>query len=331
MLKRVFVSYSSLNAEPVRGLAADIESLGHDAWLDRELSGGQRWWDQILKEIRDCDAFVFAVSAAAADSRACLSELAYAEALGKPVLPITVEPGFAESLLPPAIAELQRVDYTTQDKVAFSALNRALSKRPPAPPSPDIPPEAPPVPASYLFDLKTAIADPGVMSAERQNELLKELRARLGHGHSRADVLALVRQFRRRDDVLVRIDRALAEFEAEVEAGEASAARTGAPGPIPVATPAGVHARSAGARAKAGQHATAEPATAESAGNASVSPAATPIRWMWWIFVIFFGFIGGIVAFVVNREANPRGARKLLIGSVISSLAWMFLSLLAGT
>jgi hypothetical protein len=231
MLKRVFVSYSSLNAEPVRGLAADIESLGHDAWLDRELSGGQRWWDQILKEIRDCDAFVFAVSAAAADSRACLSELAYAEALGKPVLPITVEPGFAESLLPPAIAELQRVDYTTQDKVAFSALNRALSKLPPAPPSPDIPPEAPPVPASYLFDLKTAIADPGVMSAERQNELLKELRARLGHGHSRADVLALVRQFRRRDDVLVRIDRALAEFEAEVEAGEASAARTALPVP----------------------------------------------------------------------------------------------------
>jgi hypothetical protein len=330
MLKRVFVSYSSLNAESVRGLAADIESLGHDAWLDRELSGGQRWWDQILKEIRDCDAFVFAVSAAAADSRACLSELAYAEALGKPVLPITVEPGLAESLLPPALAELQRVDYTTPDKAAFAALNRALSQLPPAPPAPDIPPEAPPVPASYLFDLKTAIVDPAVMSAERQNELLKELRGRLGHGHSRADVLALVRQFRRRDDVLVRIDRALAEFEAEIEAGEASAGRTGASCPIPDATPAGVRARSAGARTGLGQHPTAEPSSAESAGNASLSPAAPPVRWVWWLFVICFGFLGGLVAFFVNRETNPRGARKLLIGSVISSLAWMVLSLLAG-
>src|SRR5207244_3865823 len=84
--------------------------LGHDPWHDKDLSGGQRWWDQILRSIRECDAFVFALSAAAIDSRACLSEYRYAVDLNKPILPILVEGHVPDSLMPPALSELQQLN-----------------------------------------------------------------------------------------------------------------------------------------------------------------------------------------------------------------------------
>src|SRR5690349_10071250 len=53
MSRKVFISYSSSEAGRVRILAQDIQNLGHAVWFDHELSGGQRWWDQILQEIRE--------------------------------------------------------------------------------------------------------------------------------------------------------------------------------------------------------------------------------------------------------------------------------------
>ncbi|MEX2446354.1 MAG: toll/interleukin-1 receptor domain-containing protein [Dehalococcoidia bacterium] len=317
MARKVFLSYSSNNAEGVRVLATDIESLGHTVWYDHELSGGQRWWDHILEEIRTCDALVFAVSAPAADSRACLSELRYAEALGKPVLPVTVERDFAESLLPPSLSQLQRVNYTAQDKVAFAALNRSLASLPEAPPPPAELPEAPPVPASYLFDLKTALDEAGQMAAERQEELLAELRGRLRSGHTHADVLALTRRFRQRQDLLLRIDRLLEEFEAELMAASSAAAPALAQTPPPAA-PAPAPAASF-----ASADAPTDVAPMQPAGNdASTGP---PAPWFWWLVVIFFGLIGGAVAYFVNKDASPAAAKNLLIGGIVSSVIWFFL------
>jgi hypothetical protein len=56
----IFISYNRESEEAVRKLAADLNSLGHDVWFDKDLSGGQAWWDKILAIVRSCDVFVLA-------------------------------------------------------------------------------------------------------------------------------------------------------------------------------------------------------------------------------------------------------------------------------
>lgn len=54
--------------------------------MDQELSGGQVWWAQILEWIRACDVFLCTLAPESLASEACRCELAYAVALGKPIL-----------------------------------------------------------------------------------------------------------------------------------------------------------------------------------------------------------------------------------------------------
>ena len=76
-----FVSYSRRDAKAVEALHADIELAGLSAWFDREVEGGQLWWDVILERIRSCEIFVVALSPDSLASKACQAELAYAVAL----------------------------------------------------------------------------------------------------------------------------------------------------------------------------------------------------------------------------------------------------------
>jgi hypothetical protein len=89
-MRTVFVSYSRNNLEAVSQLVRDLQDVGFNAWHDQTLTGGQRWWDNILASIRDCDIFIFALSQESWESEACRSELEYVVALGKPILPVLV-------------------------------------------------------------------------------------------------------------------------------------------------------------------------------------------------------------------------------------------------
>ena len=64
----VFVSYARRDAEAVARLRSDIERARNGVWIDRELEGGEQWWDQILEHIRSCGLFVFALSEDSAHS-----------------------------------------------------------------------------------------------------------------------------------------------------------------------------------------------------------------------------------------------------------------------
>ena len=83
-MRKVFVSYSRNNLDAVSQLVEDLQAVGINTWHDQTLTGGQRWWDNILASIRDCDIFIFALSPESWESEACRSELAYVVALGKP-------------------------------------------------------------------------------------------------------------------------------------------------------------------------------------------------------------------------------------------------------
>ena len=52
-MSMIFISYNRKNRDTAQRLSNDIESLGHDVWLDQELSGGQAWWDKILEMVRE--------------------------------------------------------------------------------------------------------------------------------------------------------------------------------------------------------------------------------------------------------------------------------------
>jgi hypothetical protein len=103
-MANIFISYNHESDPIAITLGNDIKALGHTVWFDRELSGGQAWWDKILVTVRDCDVFVFILDPEALNSMACKREYEYAAALGKPILPVVVSKEVSTSLLPPALS-----------------------------------------------------------------------------------------------------------------------------------------------------------------------------------------------------------------------------------
>jgi len=152
-MKNVFISYSRDSEAAARTLAGDIEALGHTVWMDNELSGGQSWWDKILATIRDCDVVVVVVDPGSLKSTACKRECGYAAQLGKLILPVLISKEVRTNLLPPALSQIQILDYCEQDKQSALSLGRAFTQLPPSPPLPEQLPEPPDVPMSYLGNL----------------------------------------------------------------------------------------------------------------------------------------------------------------------------------
>lgn len=210
-MKRVFVSYSRRNLEVVTQLIQDLNAVGVNTWHDQTLTGGQRWWDNILQNIRDCDIFVFALSPQSLDSEACKSELSYVAKLGKPILPVLVAEGVNINLLSHPLAEIQVTDCRSGDKQAVFALMKSIFATNAAPALPDPLPEPPTVPLSYMSNLSERIDSSLPMSAQDQITLLFELEQELDDANSRTEVRDLLLRLRRRDDLLAKISNKIDE------------------------------------------------------------------------------------------------------------------------
>lgn len=93
---RFFISYARVNREQVDQLVEILDRSGHDVWIDKEIAGGDDWWQLILDEIEQADVFVFVLSARSSSSMYCQTELRYALDLKKPILPVMIERGLVE-------------------------------------------------------------------------------------------------------------------------------------------------------------------------------------------------------------------------------------------
>lgn len=235
-MRKVFVSYSRTNLEAVSQLVDDLQAVGINTWHDQTLTGGQRWWDNILASIRECDIFIFALSPESWQSEACRSELTYVVGLGKPLLPVLVADGVHLNLLSAPLNEIQVTDYRSRDKGAAFALLRAINSAPAAPPLPDPLPVAPSVPISYLSTLKERIDAPGSLSPQEQNLLFLELEESIAEGRPPNEVRDLLLSLKRRDDLLAKVgtkvDAALRELERKIEVKPAKR-----PAPQPAMSP----------------------------------------------------------------------------------------------
>ena len=146
---RIFLSYSREAGEVTAGLANDLEAMGHTVWYDVELHGGLKWWDSILTEIRLSSVFIFALTNASLRSDACRTELRYALAVQRTILPILLDNDCKLAQLPPPLHALQILSYLSGDRSELLALAAALNTHDANKPLPHPLPEAPALPVSY--------------------------------------------------------------------------------------------------------------------------------------------------------------------------------------
>jgi TIR domain len=202
---KVFLSYSRNDASVAAAVGEDVRQMGNVVWYDREVAGGQSWWNAILGQIRECDLFIFILTPRSLDSQACRSEYAYASALRKRVLPVLCRDGVKINVLPAELSVIQFVDYRSQDKQAAFALVKALQDVPQATPLPDPLPAEPPVPVSYLGDLRSQIEVAQNLTLTEQRDLLYRIKPRLKDPESSDDAQELLRLLRAREDLLASV------------------------------------------------------------------------------------------------------------------------------
>ena len=219
--RKVFLSYSRIDHAVVSDLVGDIEGVGWDLWLDQKLPGGRKWWDEVLRRIRESDVIVFAASRASVNSRACHSELSYAVAVGKPLIGVVVGNEPAAALLTPQFADAPVLRYDDPSKKSFGDLYRALAATPAMRPLPDPLPVSPEVPATYMFDIRSQIQSGEVLTPSDQEQLLGQLRAYAKEGYPEHEVIELANDLHDRDDVTRRLSEELERFIAEVGANSA--------------------------------------------------------------------------------------------------------------
>ena len=193
---KVFMSYTRSDAAIAAKVADQIRGMQHTIWYDREVMGGQAWWDAILRQIRQCDAFIFILTPKSLDSKACRSECNYADQLRRRILPVLCADGVKESLLPPELSKIQYVDYRPRDVQVGIALFMALDAVPEGVPLPEPLPPEPEIPISYLGDLRVQIDSIEKLPAAKQFDLLYEVKRRLKDQEARDDAVDLLHKLR---------------------------------------------------------------------------------------------------------------------------------------
>jgi hypothetical protein len=196
---QLFCSYAREDREGVRALLDGVRHLRHQVWVDERLSGGQAWWDEILAQLRACDAMLIAISPALLESQASALERQYGTRVGKPLLPVMIRPVLAD-LLPPDLAPLQCIDYTQPGSTAAFELAGALYGLPPAGPLPDPLPDPPPVPISYLSGLSDRVRAAN-LSLDDQLAVVARLRTAMERPREREAAVNLLQAMRQRTDL----------------------------------------------------------------------------------------------------------------------------------
>lgn len=232
-----FLSYSRADEALAVSIARDLTDAGVEVWRDERLSGGQSWWNAILAAIREADVLVLVLSARSLDSEPCTRERAYAEALGKSVLPVRVD-GTSPRVAPPSLASQEWTDYRPDDRTSVVHLLRAVYSLPPAPPLPTPLPDPPAVPLSYVNDLSALVHRSEELSAAEQHSVIFQLREGLRDPEEREQCVQLLERLRLRRDLLASVSREIDEVLPASRGAAAPApagARSTGPAPLPEA------------------------------------------------------------------------------------------------
>ncbi|SDD47562.1 TIR domain-containing protein [Geodermatophilus telluris] len=180
----IFLSYARDDEDLVKTMARVFEAARREVWFDHDLRGGDVWWPTILDHIRSCSVFVFALSDRSLESRACLSELDYAERLERPVLPVRVGPVVKQQGNP--LAQRHFVPFRADDAVAaIEVLAAAESSAARCPPLPEPLPPEPPIPGAYVRQISQQV-ESTELTPKAQLDVIAELRRTIAEETDRA-------------------------------------------------------------------------------------------------------------------------------------------------
>ena len=219
-MAKVFISYSRDSQDIVEELVQDLNDDGHETWFDQRLTGGQKWWDTILSEIRQCDIFAAALTPDSVEFPACQRELDYANLLQKPVLPVALSDQVHPEALAHGLAEVHNLVYRRGDKRAFKNLQRAIKKLPEAKPLPDPLPDPPPVPMSYLSTLREQIGTGPELTPKDQSYLVSELRSHFRDGGRPEEIIELLQRLKRRRELRANVALDIDELLGDISRGQ---------------------------------------------------------------------------------------------------------------
>lgn len=122
---KLFLSYARDDADFVHKLAESLrDDAQHQVWGEGRSLSNDRWWEMTLDQIEAAECFIYVLTPRAAASTYCLSELYYALALHKPILPLVLR--LAD--LPPALSDAPVVNVTGSLAETHMGVERALSR-----------------------------------------------------------------------------------------------------------------------------------------------------------------------------------------------------------
>ncbi len=226
-MRKLFVSYARENKRDIDQLVEHLNMMGYSTWVDEALRGGQDWWQEILQRIADSDAFIATISHAALNSTACQRELDWAEALGKPVVPVAIEP--RALALPSRIVRRQIINYSRPEERALDALRLqgGLATLPPAPPLPEPLPEPPAPPLSYLTNLVDLATKADPLDYEQQHQVLLQLETALRSTdpEERRGGHDIMERFSSRRDIYADVDRTIDRLRSLADVSESVATK----------------------------------------------------------------------------------------------------------
>ena len=200
---KIFISYSSKNRRIVEKLISDLKAMGHDVWHDTEgITGGHKWWAVILKEIRQCELFIPALTTHYFKSVPCSLEIEYASALQKLIFPIRLA-NIGHSTLPSYLQEIQTTDYQQGTKEQLLKLVKALNDLPQPEPLPNLLPYEPETPLHPIAALRDKI-DILSPSLDEQRLLIANLKDLTEDEDHDLAAWELLEQLHRRADILVK-------------------------------------------------------------------------------------------------------------------------------
>lgn len=310
----LFISYSSQDRSTVDALTTALRRGQHQVWFDQELGGGESWWNKILEQIRACEVFVVALSSNWLQSKPSQSELRYAQALNKPILPVKI--GAVDSMRVNPVATLQIIDYqnpTVDAGIQLITAVHALRSNPA--PLPDPLPDEPPVPFGYITRLGNTLAEKE-LSPQQQLQLLVELRSGLEEDgddpSARSDIAQLLRMLRLRHDVTYRTRTEIDNVLASIGSSETPDAKAQAQPPATAGD-----ASTTPTQPSNGARPVSAPAPAQPSVTTAVDPAAAARKRLMVIGGAAVAVVAAIAAVVVlttqgrapKKSSAPAGAQ----------------------
>lgn len=116
----VFISYQWDKQKQIINLYKKLTGTGLTVWLDvHQMAGGDSLYDKIDRGIRNCCLVISCVTTKYGLSANCRKEIALADALSKPIIPLLLEGGMAyppAGPMAPSLSVIECIDFTDQQR-----------------------------------------------------------------------------------------------------------------------------------------------------------------------------------------------------------------------